>query len=84
MNLFILSTYDSAYCATMYENGFEIDLTTKENWTAFRQRFGVSPEGASMSDLQKILPSNMKIILCVDGDIEVADGLVREEVKNDP
>ena len=84
MNLFVLSIYDSAHCATMFENGFMIDLTTIANRKAFFCRFGDMPEQVSMNDLQTALPPFTKIILCVDGDIEVGDSFNWDEVlKND-
>lgn len=73
MNLFILSIYDSGYGATMFENGFKINLEEDDNRAAFIRRFGFSPEQAFIKDLQMTLPPNTKIILCVDGNIEVAD-----------
>ena len=79
MNLFILSIYDGGYGATMFENGFMIDLTTAANRKAFMLRFGEMPEQVTMSDLQKVLPPNTRIILCVDGDIEVDDSYIRKE-----
>ena len=81
MNLFILSIYDGGYGATMFENGFMVDLTTVANRLAFMRRFGEMPEQVSMSDLQNVIPPDTKIVLCVDGDIEVTDGLVREDAE---
>ena len=80
MNLFILSIYDGGYGATMFENGFKVNLETEENRAAFIQRFKVAPEYATMKDLKKVLPPFTKIILCVDGDIEVGDSFNWDEV----
>lgn len=68
MNLFILSIYDGGYGATMFENGFKVNLETEENRAAFIQRFKVAPEYATMKDLK------------VDGDIEVGDSFNWDEV----
>ena len=73
MNLFILSLYDGGYCASMYEDGFKIDLKEDENRDAFIRRFKVEPENATIKDLQKALRPFTKIIICDDGDIQVGD-----------
>lgn len=81
MNLFILSIYDGGYGASMYENGFKIDLEEDENRDAFIKRFGVKPEDATIKVIQKAIRPFTKIIICVDGDIQVGDSFIWKEFK---
>lgn len=76
MNLFVLSVYDSAYHAEMFENGFLINLTVDMNRYAFIERFHVPPEQISIEVLKKLLPPDTEIVLCVDGEIEIGDNSI--------